>query len=111
MSISEVLALDKYYIILWPYFKIFATTRNGIFFGLPYLFFGYLIGKNKEQVLCKNYFILSLLGFIVMTAEGFYLFKKFENNGQDMLLMLLPTSIFIFLSILFLDSKNNTKNA
>lgn len=110
VTIGEVATLDKKYLLPWLYFKIFSTTRNGLFFGLPYLFFGYLIAKNKHRICRKNYFLLSVISFIVMTCEAFVVRNIFSGYRQDMLFTLLPTSIFVFLFILFIDCKSNTKN-
>lgn len=108
---SQFAAVDKRYLLLWLYFKVFDTTRNGIFFGLPYLFFGYLIAKNKEKIYRRNYFVLSLASLIVMTGEAFIVHEVFGGSGQDMLFTLLPTSVFVFLFVLFLDCKNDQRNA
>lgn len=104
-------AIDKQYLLLSLYFKVFDTTRNGFFFGLPYLFFGYLIAKNKDKIYRKNYLLLSLVSFVAMTGEAFAVHKTFRGEGQDMLFTLLPTSVLLFLSILFVDCKNNSRNA
>ena len=108
---SEMGTVGKQYLLLSLYFKFFYTTRNGLFFGFPYLFFGYLIAKNKESIYRKNYFLMAIVSFIVMTGEAFIAHKVFGAGGQDMLFMLLPTSIFVFLFILFIDCKNNQRNA
>lgn len=110
VPVSEFAAVNKQYLLLWLYFKIFSTTRNGLFFGLPYLFFGYLIAKNKHRIYRKNYFLLAVLSFIVMTGEAFAVVKVFGGCGQDMLFALLPTSIFVFLFLLFIDCKSSPGN-
>lgn len=111
VPVSELGTVDKQYLLLSLYFKVFSTTRNGLTFGLPYLFFGYLIAKNKESVYRKNYFVMAIVSFIVMTGEAFIAHEVFGASGQDMLFALLPTSIFVFLFILYIDCKNNQRNA
>lgn len=110
IPVSRFATVDKRYLLLWLYFKVFSTTRNGIFFGLPYLFFGYLISKNKEKVYRKNYLMLSLVSFLVMTGEALIVHEVFGGRGQNMLFTLLPTSIFVFLFVLFIDCKNDQRN-
>lgn len=34
------------------YEGVFATTRNGLFFGIPFVFLGYYLGKKKIFILC-----------------------------------------------------------
>ena len=111
VPVSGFKMLDKRYLLLWLYFKVFTTTRNGLFFGFPYLFFGYLIAKNNEKICRKNYFLLSVISFVIMTGETFIVHEVFGRYGQDMLFTLLPTSIFVFLFILFIDCKNYQINA
>lgn len=48
---------------------------------------------------------------IVMTGEAFIVHEVFGGSGQDMLFTLLPTSVFVFLFVLFLDCKNDQRNA
>lgn len=109
VSISNFATLDKRYTLLWLYFKVFSTTRNGLFFGLPYLFFGYLIAKNKDKIYRKNYALLSAISFVVMTGEALLVHNMFGGHEQDMLFMLMPTSILLFLFILFIDCDCNSR--
>lgn len=111
VPISELETVDRQYLLLSLYYSVFSTTRNGIFFGLPFLFFGYLIAKNKESVCQKNYFVMAIISFVMMTGEAFIAHEVFGVSKQDMLFALLPTSIFVFLSILFIDCKSNQRNA
>lgn len=93
--------------VVWVYMNIFVTTRNGIFFGLPYLFFGYLIAKNKKRILKKSYLVMFMISFFLMLLEVLVVVKLFGNlNGQNMLFSLLPTALFFFLFILFIDWSN-----
>lgn len=102
--------LDKKYLLLWFYFKVFGTTRNGIFFGLPYVFFGYLIAKNKQKINRKNYLLFAIISFLLMTGEAFIVHEIFGATDNDMLFLLLPTSIFTFLFIVFIDCQGTEKN-
>lgn len=110
VPLSDFASLDKRYLLLWVYFKLFSTTRNGVFFGLPYLSFGYLIAKNRENIYQKNYLLFSIGSFVVMTGEAFLAHEMFNCKGQDMLITLLPTSIFVFLFILFIDCEISKLN-
>lgn len=101
---------NKKYLLLWFYFKVFETTRNGIFFGLPYVFFGYLIAKNKQKINRKNYLLPAIASFLLMTGEAFIAHEMFGAARNDMLFFLFPTSIFIFLFIIFIDCKSTDKS-
>lgn len=111
VPVSELATLDKQYLLLYLYSKVFNTTRNGLFFGLPCLFFGYLIAKNKERIRRKNYLVLSIVSLIVMTGEVFIAHEIFGASDVSMLFTLLPASIFVFLFVLFIDCGNSQRNA
>lgn len=40
---------SQHYNVLWLYNILFSTTRNGIFFGFPFVATGYLISKYKKK--------------------------------------------------------------
>ena len=108
VPVEQAATLGKGELLLWVYFKVFDTTRNGLFFGLPYLFFGYLIAKNRARIPRKNYFLLCVPALAAMTAEVWVVYKKFGGDGADMLLMMLPASVLIFLSILFIRCESGS---
>lgn len=110
MPVGALAQLDKKYLLLWLYFQVFKTTRNGIFFGFPYVFFGYLIAKNKEKVYRKNYLPFAIVSFLFMNVEAAIVRNIVGETDNDMLFTLLPTSIFVFLFIAFIDCKNTEKN-
>lgn len=51
------------------YRKIFLTTRNGLFFGFPFVTIGKIIAENRY----KTRYDMMLLSILVMFVEGFYL--------------------------------------
>lgn len=83
------------------YFIVFNTTRNGVFFGFPMLTFGYLISFYKNKIFNQKYIVYFLVSFAMMFAESIFIKNVFNNSKFDMTFMLLPTSIFLFLYILF----------
>ena len=102
--------LDGKYLLLWLYFRVFGTTRNGLFFGLPYVFFGYLIAKNRDKIVRKNYLLLAVLSFLLMIGEAVVVHEVFGATGSDMLFALLPTSVFILLFAAFIDCRKTERN-
>lgn len=103
---------DSYYHLLYPfqkiapfryliaaYYKMFTTTRNGIFMGFPFFLMGCVIEKKK--VFTRP--VYSMIGFLVSTA--FLLFEAFvlrkmafpKEEHVDMYLFLVPAVFFLFL--------------
>lgn len=110
LPVSELVHLDKNYLLLWLYFTVFGTTRNGIFFGLPYVFFGCWIAESKDKIPCKNYLLPATPFFLVMSGEAFMVHEIFGATDNNMLFALLPTAIFVFLWILSIDCKKTDRN-
>ena len=96
--------------MFWLYFRVFSTTRNGLFFGLPYVCFGYLIAKNRDKIVRKNYLLLAVLSFLLMIGEAVVVHEVFGATGSDMLFALLPTSVFILLFAAFIDCRKTERN-
>lgn len=89
--------------LLWVYYKLFDTTRNGLFFSFPYLFAGYFIAKRKKAIRRRKYHYGAMAFFVLMTLEAYVVHTRFESPCQDMLFTLFPTSVFTFLSICFME--------
>lgn len=98
----EALA-PKENIILWLYYKIFNTTRNGLFFGFPYVFAGFFIAKKKNKIKKRKYFLLFVFWEILTVIEASSVRNFFGCSSSDMLFLLAPATICMFLGILFVD--------
>ncbi len=104
-SYSEII---KSYFGNWKisvdYYEIFNTTRNGFFFGFPYIYMGYLINKNKDKIYYNHwYLVIGAIMFGVMATEAYFLRGYLKPwMGLDMTFCLLPTSLSLFLLILFI---------
>lgn len=82
------------------FYNIFDTSRNGLFFGFPFIFLGFYINKYSYKFKNKNYnckFIISLLFLLI---EGMLIYYFNHNSAQDMLFFLLPAALYSFLIIL-----------
>ena len=81
---------------LWqPYFNLFITTRNGLFFGFIYVTIGAFL--SERGLLRPNLsgigLGLSLIGLVVEV----YLLQKFtEPRFYNMMLLQLPAAYFLF---------------
>lgn len=115
-SISLVLlmlgALETYYdFIPLPflvdlvdrYIRIFFTTRNGIFFGLFYVAWGYFIAQENFWITrMKHHGVMAMLFFLLMIVEAFIIHGS-NNLDSNILLMAAPFTICLFLYCLDLD--------
>jgi len=84
------------------YFSAFETTRNGVFFGLFYLYMGIFIRNHmcnwrleKRRLLC---WLGSLAGFALMLLERAWLLKYTGYTMADMTFMMAPAVFFLMLS-------------
>lgn len=85
-------------VIIKAYSDIFETTRNGIFFGFPFVY----LGSNVAKKMCKKE-SKYLLGFICSLVFGIIeilcLRKNeiiYSDSMLDMFLFLLPAAYFMF---------------
>lgn len=89
------------------YFKLFYTTRNGVFMGLPFVIWGYLIAK-KRMLICKRKYVLCfMISLISMLVEGLTLYYKSNVSSFDMLIMVAPTAVFMLLMIMFVEKNES----
>ena len=85
------------------YDSIFKTTRNGLFFGLPFVYWGNLIWKKKLVVERKKCGFLFVITVALLTLEALFAHNVIGASQLDMLL-LLPISSILFVIIVL--SKN-----
>lgn len=98
-------------IIYKLYNLVFETTRNGIFYGLPYVYVGYYIRKKAEFIKNKNYLVIFLTFFGFMGLEAVIESQIIESNIlHDLTFLLMPTAIFMFLTVAFIKCSDNLKN-
>lgn len=51
------------------YLNIFDTTRNGLFFGIPFVVMGYFCAKVPHNKSIQTYYIFTLMSFICFLME------------------------------------------
>lgn len=91
--------------ILQFYLKVFATTRNGMFFGFVYVVIGYYIKKHENRIRTAHYWRLAIGFFIMMFIENFIAKKSTNHIGPEMNFSILFTVIFLFLALCFIEIK------
>lgn len=91
-------------IMTW-YYRVFETTRNGLFFGFLFLSIGYLIHKHQKQIKNKSniYIALTLLSFFIMNIEEYFARYITNHSGQNMIFSTPIVTTFLFLSISFVN--------
>lgn len=109
---APMMQIDEIENVLSKYYLIFKTTRNGLFFCLPYLFIGYYIRENGHKIKKHKYGLYSFIFFVLMNFEVMQLCSKYEIKGIDMTFTLMPAAVFMFLMLLFIETpKVNTARA
>ena len=92
------------------YEKIFLTTRNGLFYGLPFTAFGYYLAylKNDKKINYQKVLIVVIISFITLLMEVFLLEKKevLENSSLYLSSIVLVPSFVLYLSKYFSDKPN-----
>ncbi len=88
--------------IFTVYKRIFLTTRNGLFYGLPFTSFGILIAylKTKKDINYNKVLMITIVSFITLLFEIFMLEKKevFEVSSLYISNIFLVPSFVLYLS-------------
>lgn len=97
-------------LIYWPakfIITIFFTTRNGLFFGFPFVALGAWLAERKKLPRCS----VCLTGFaaamLVGAGEAYFLYVSHWTRkvGADMYFFLIPAILFLFCWLLQLPHK------
>lgn len=78
------------------YDNIFGTTRNGLFMGLVFVLLGALFAYKKIKINQKVAVIASSLSIVLVVLEAVFLKMYSAPKDYNMLISLVPASIFIF---------------
>lgn len=110
---------DSYYRIgiLIPIFNniidfiltIFDYTRNGIFYVPIFLYMGYLIKTETIKYDKKRNNSLIIIYLILMTIEGFILYKFNIPRHSSMYLFLIPLMYHLFILFFKISNSSNQK--
>lgn len=89
------------------YYEMFETTRNGIFFGFPFLFWGYWIKLHENSIREHKYWIGALFFLILSLGERAWIGYSIADGESDIMFSTVCLSIFFFLTILFIAVPEN----
>lgn len=95
--------LHRQSVVTTCYQMIFDTLKIdklGVFFGLFYVYMGYIIKKHEASVWCSSkndmkYFWLFLACVVLMMIERKWLLDKSQYTAGDMTLVMMPTTFFL----------------
>ncbi|WP_317697724.1 acyltransferase [Xylocopilactobacillus apis] len=89
------------------YKSLFFTTRNGLFYVLPFIIIGFFLAdlKPKSLLYKKRKFFLCSSFFLLFIETGFIFFR--QGDDKNFLFSLIPLSFFLVMQLLNL--KNNIK--
>lgn len=90
------------------YFRLFLTTRNGLFFSPIFILFGYFLADNKNKLVnWRNQFKFGgYISLILATLEGIIIY---QNQGIDKNFMYFTLVCSISLFGLLITSESNWK--
>ena len=92
------------------YQKIFITTRNGLFYGLPFTASGFYVNylKNNQKINYNKVLIIVIISFITLLTEVFVLEKKefLENSSLYLSSIVLVPCFVLYLSKYYSNKPN-----
>lgn len=92
--------------LLITYEKIFITTRNGFWCGIPYFVIGMKVADKKDIEKSKA-MILTCVFFILMLVEAFTVKSYLTAKGVDTVIFLIPFMYYFLLSVLQIEIPDN----
>lgn len=92
--------------VITSYKTVFETTRNGVFFGFPYVFWGIFLKKHihKIEIKKKSSFLwMFLICLFFMSVEA-YLLRAFTFQENFSMLFMTPITVCVmFLGLCLID--------
>lgn len=83
------------------YQNVFFMTRNGLFFGFPFIAAGYLIAVHRDGIKKICYWSLTAIFGVAMILEAYDIKNRWGSASHDMYLMTPFVSVFLFLAVAF----------
>lgn len=94
------------YSLLRLYEKIFTTTRNGLFFGFPYVAMGMYLAYHPSKLSKRRSGVGFLISMVLLYLEVSFTRSKGEAPGTDMYLFLLPAAYLALVFLMQLSPKS-----
>lgn len=93
--------------VIEEYFRIFKTTRNGLFMGLPFLCLGGVIEKKKVSMRPLYAFLGFLLSMLALLCEAFLVRKLELPKDVNMYIFVVPAVFFLLVFSVNVSVKQN----
>lgn len=102
-----IIQFDITEVILKKYYQFFTTTRNGLFFGFPFIY----LATCKNLFSQKTNFLLSLFFFVLLLLEYYFVKENQLHKDYNTFLSLFPFSKFFFDAIVSLKINISQKTS
>lgn len=86
----------------------FLTTRNGIFFGFPFLAAGYLLWKYRGKIRYHRYGWRTLLFLAAMSGEEYLVRRAWGEGSHDMYLLTPAVALSLFCAVAWISLPERT---
>ena len=83
--------------VIEAYGKVFFSARNGLFFGMIYVYLGYVFSQLDFEIKRFQAALGVAASLLLLCAEGILLFKCRGIKLTDITIFALPVSVFVFL--------------
>jgi serine/alanine racemase len=93
--------------ILKIYFKLFSTTRNGLFFAFFFVALGMFFANREVSIDRKKLFFFFGISVILLVLEVYMLQVFNIPKDHNILIFIVPSVIFAFLCLIKIKLKNN----
>lgn len=104
--ISPLMSIPFIGKILSLYFKIFDTTRNGLFFAFFFVSVGMFFSNTTITLPKKKALLLFLASLVVLCVESFTLLKFNIARDHNVLLFTIPSAMFCFIYLKSLNLRD-----
>ncbi|MBQ2696154.1 MAG: acyltransferase [Clostridia bacterium] len=94
--------------IIHIYFKIFSTTRNGLFFAFFYVSLGMFLSDKEILISRKKSLFFFVVSLFMLAIEAFAVTFFGLAKDYNMLLFAAPAALFCFLFLRTISIKGNT---
>ena len=86
----------------------FLTTRNGVFFGFPFVAAGYLLWKYRGNIRCRHYGVWTTVFLAAMFVEEYLVRKAWGESSHDMYLFTPAAAVSLFLAVVWISLPERT---
>lgn len=92
------------------YFKIFSTTRNGLFFAFFFVSLGMILSGKEIKISRKKSLFFFILSLFLLYTEVFVITHFDIAKDRNILLFTIPSALFCFLYLKKVKLKDTKRN-